>query len=157
MFILSRALNFLVLCVVSITYGSEYSHNDEDHESRFGTGKAIEAVKDNGRSFQLSDKAIKILSLSYMTISQGRKENEYLIPNFSVANHQEKHTVYIRNTEEKGWFTTVNVELIKNEGDSFLVRSSYLKQGQQIVSNGVEFLRIVQLDVLGKKEKGHAH
>lgn len=137
-------------------HGDEHGHGEG--ESKFGPGKAILAVEEDGERFQLSAESIQFLNIQFAGVEtlEDKKAKSILfkVPKASVAYFQAETALYKRKGE---WIEEVPIEIIKKETASVLVRAKTLSPGDQIAVSGVNFLRTAQLEASGQGGEGHAH
>jgi len=144
-----------------------HGHGESGHEeesSKFGPGKAILAVKDEGLKYKLSPESLSFLKIKFGGISpssqpSGKKDSKlnevlFVVPRSAVAYFQAETSVYRLSD---AWIEEVPVEIVKKEKDQLIVRSKKLKEEDQIAISGVHFLRTAQLEASGQGGEGHAH
>jgi hypothetical protein len=123
---------------------------EEKHEeaSRFGPTKGvIEAEPKLG--FKLHERASANFKIEVMKLGA----SPWRIPSSALVFAKEERHVY---RLKDGFFKSIDVKILKREGASFLVSSSELSSGDQIVSAGTGFLAIVDEAVFGA-ELSHDH
>lgn len=142
---------------------SEESGHHDDHEeksAKFGPGKAILAVRDEGKSFKLSDESAQFLELKFSSPKAvqltGIEKNSvaFEVPFSSLVFFQTEKGIYIR---EDGWIELVHVKIIKRNRDIAIVQSKGLSLNREIAIHGVAFLRAAELEASGQGGEGHAH
>jgi len=135
------------------------SHDEEGHEdehghgaaANLGEGNAVEEYHEDEGRLRLGDKAIQRLGLKW-----GRpehKEGEWLLPETAVLSVRGSDYVYL--TDGKRWFWTQRVSA-RAVGDG-KVAVQGLKSPDQVVTHGVNFIRIAELDLQAGESAGHGH
>ncbi|USN47046.1 MAG: hypothetical protein H6626_12770 [Pseudobdellovibrionaceae bacterium] len=148
-------------------HDSHEGHNDHDeHESEnshahghghgeeaFGEGKAITAVFNEGEKFKLSSESEKLLGIetSPLDLAGGGK---FKISNESLVRYQNHLGVFIKKDD---WFVLIKLEKAQPKENYFIIESTELSKGVQIVNSGVPLLRVAHLQASGQGGKGHAH
>ncbi len=126
-------------------------HDDHHHENeaKSGTNKAIQEVSiENG--FKLSHEAQEVLRIKLSSISS----TEFTITKSSLVSSKDKKGVYIyRNGFYKLHEAIVN-ETSKNH---YNVKIKDYKFGDQVVTQGIELLRVSDIFSTDKSEYGHSH
>ncbi|OGH01702.1 MAG: hypothetical protein A2600_06345 [Candidatus Lambdaproteobacteria bacterium RIFOXYD1_FULL_56_27] len=124
----------------------------DDHEGEFEPG-AIEAVEDEGERFRLSPAATDLLNIQTQAIGKSR-EGWFVIPDQALLQYQQHQGLYLW---EDRWATLVKVQALKEKDGTWRVRSSQLTAQSKIVTQGVAWLRICQLQGSGQGGSGHGH
>ena len=135
--------------------GDEHGHSGhDDHGSpKFGKGKAIVEVKNDGKHFKLALGAIKTLKLQTIKLDSPTK-GTFEIPASAVVDFQDELGVYRRNGD---WFEMVEIKVVHRGKYSAKIKSAKLKKSNQIVSQGVPLLRVAHLEASGQGGQGHVH
>ncbi len=135
--------------------GHAHEEGGHDHggSSKFGPGKAIEEVKEEGKLFRLSQKAVTIMALKTEPLRStvGEAVN---VPASALVFFQEEVGVYV---QRDGWFQLVELELLRSDGKSASVKTKKFKPTDLIVTAGVALLRIAHLEASGQGGQGHVH
>ena len=134
-------------------HGSEDSHAHGHGEESFGEGKAITAVFNEGEKFKLSMESEKLLGIrtSPLELADGSK---FKISNESLVRYQNHLGVFVK---KDGWFVLIKLEKAQPKENYFVIESTELNKGEQIVNSGVPLLRVAHLQASGQGGKGHAH
>ncbi len=132
------ALIFLSAAFAFTAFSEEDDHHHgeahEHEEGNVGPGKAVtKASPDKG--FQLSEAAIRTLGIKTIVV-----EDPANIPSDALIHYQDMVGVYWLHD---GWFK--------------LIRPKRLEPGDQIVTSGADYLRIVELDLFTEDVEGHQH
>ncbi len=138
----------------------EHGHGEGHEESspKFGPGKAILAVRDEGKAFQLSDESIKFLKIEFSvpqfaSDTKGAKP-QIQIPRSALVSFQENSGIYILDGK---WIQLIPVKVMKRINGHVLVQVEGLDSDALIATKGVPFIRTAHLEVSGQGGEGHAH
>lgn len=127
-------------------------HDDHDgHESSkaVGAGKAIsENSKEEG--VKLSPEAISKLKLELMSVSGSLVQ----IPKKALVKVKDETFVY---RYRKGFFKMIAAKVMIDSGAGLKVKLSDITFGDQIVTSGVELLRVSDVYANDESHYGHAH
>ena len=108
--------------------------------TQYGAGKAVEAYsKEDG--FKLSEKAIKNLGVKFIQLDQGSK---WKVPASALVSLKQSFLVYRRYD---GWLTTVLVKVVSQNPESVTISSEDLQPGDEVVTTGVNFVRMTDSDL----------
>ncbi len=142
-------------------HGKGEHHDDHEEKSaKFGPGKAVLAVRDEGKSFKLSDESTQFLELKFSSPKAasltGAEKNSvaFEVPFSSLVFFQTEKGIYIR---EDGWIELIHVKIIKRNRDIAIVQSKGLSLNSEIAIHGVALLRAAELEASGQGGEGHAH
>lgn len=128
------------------------SHGHDDEPEKFGEGKAITAVMNEGESFSLSSKAVETLGIQFGSVTQQSKN--LIIPSSALVEYQENTGVYVK-TEQ--WLKLVPVKILEEQSGHYVVTSNALNPGDEIVISQTGFVRVAHLEAAGQGGQGHAH
>lgn len=128
-------------------HAEEAGHSEEE-APRFGKDKGV-VEADAKQGFKLHDKAYANFKIELLKLSS----SPWRIPKAALVFAKEERHVY---RLKDGFFKSIDVKIIKREGDSFIITSDELSAGDQIVSKGTGFLAIVDEAVFGA-ELSHDH
>lgn len=148
----------LILVFVALLAFAEDEHEADEHkhaegekheEASNGVGPdkgIIEKNEDDG--FKFSQEAIK--TIGYKTINYQTEIFE--IPSKALVQVKDDKSIYrLRN----GWLKRVDIQIIKKNTDSILLKATDLKSGDQIVVTEVGYLRIAE--VFSEEGAEHSH
>lgn len=138
--------------------GHGHAEGHEEKSPKFGPGKAILAVRDEGKTFQLSDESIKFLKIKfsapeYVVEMKGTKPL-LQIPRAALVSFQEKMGVYI---QDEKWIRLMPVKVVKRINGHVLVQGELLDSDSFVATKGVPFIRTAHLEASGEGGEGHAH
>jgi len=123
------------------------SEKHEEANNGVGPDKGI-IEKNENDGFKFSQEAIK--TIGYKTINYQTEIFE--IPTKALVQVKDDKSIYrLRN----GWFKRVDIQIIKKNADSILLKASDLKSGDQIVVTEVGYLRIAE--VFSEEGAEHSH
>lgn len=130
----------------------EHGHGDEEeHEeeaSNAGPDKGVTTISKDG--FTLSPEAFKTFEIKTQKVDGA---GPWTLPKSCLLlTGEEKNIFRIRNQA----FKRIDVEVLKKINDSAVIQSTEIKSGDEIVVQGVGFLRIAELDATSG-ESGHHH
>ena len=134
-------------------HGKEGEHGHGHEEEKFGKGKAIEEIKKDGKLFKLADGAIKTLKIDTIQLDRADK-GVYEVPSSTIVDYQNEVGVY---RKVGNWFEIINVKIIERRKYSSRIQSKELSQKNEIVSQGVNLLRVTHLEASGQGGQGHVH
>ena len=138
------------------SHGHEGDH--EESSPKFGPGKAILAVRNEGKSFQLSEESIKFLSIEFSNpqfVSETKGAKPLLqIPRSALVSFQEKMGIYV---QDEKWIRLVPVKVMKKIDGHVLIQTERLDSDALIATKGVPFIRTAHLEASGQGGEGHAH
>ena len=122
----------------------------DDHEnSKFGVGKAIEAFEPS-RGFKLSTESIGTLGIKFKEVSN----NSFVVDRSSLVISKELKGLYFLRD---GFFKLLNVEFRSINDDKYRVTVKEMKDGDKLVTDGVELLRVADVYSADDAEYGHGH
>lgn len=129
------------------------SHGHHDEVEKFGEGKAITAVVNEGESFSLSPKAEQTLGITYGTV-KSVGVGLFQVPIQSLVEYQEKIGIYVKRNK---WLTLVSVSIKRKDSDHYFVSSQSLTDNETIVIQKTGLVRVAHLEASGQGGQGHAH
>lgn len=135
-------MKFHVLLSILILTGS-FAYGDEaggGNKDRVGPGKAVEAANAT-EGFKLSERAFKGMSL---TLEKVRSQT-LTVPSHALVSFQDFAAIYrLRD----GWLRLVEIEP-RIQGGLATFSTKELKPGDEIVVQGGNLLRVIDLDIFG--------
>ncbi|MBN8555445.1 MAG: hypothetical protein J0L93_08375 [Deltaproteobacteria bacterium] len=138
----------------------EHGHGEGHEESspKFGPGKAILAVRDEGKTFQLSEESIKFLKIEFsapqFVIETKGAKPLLQIPRSALVSFQENMGIYIQDGK---WIQLIPVKVLKKINGHVFVHAEGLDSDALIATKGVPFIRTAHLEASGQGGEGHAH
>lgn len=153
-FILLSLLSHNALLADDHGHGEEHSEEEEHETSRFGPGKAILEVKNEGQYFKLSPVAEKAIGLKSQLPIATDEEHHFKVPQSSIVEYQEYIGIY---RKKAGWYELVDVKIIKTTDSESLIYSKNLKSDDQIIFTRVGLLRIAHLEASGQGGEADEH
>lgn len=134
----------------------EHGHEDDAHgeheeeSSSVGPDKGITTYSE-ADGFKLSPEAIKNFELQTLKV---RNVEPWNIPNSSVLYSGEEINIYrMRN----GFFKRIDFSIVSKGATEMKIRTPELKPGDEIVIQGVAFLRTAEIVATGGAPEGHSH
>ena len=141
-------------------HGDEHGHGEEEHGHEDGHGHeeasnvgpnkgVLEASEEKG--IKLSPEALKNFEIKTLKISGS---GPWVVPASARMVSLEEVNLY---RLKDGFFKRIDFSLVENKNGGLKVRSKDLAEGDEIVINGVGFLRIAEIAAFGGAPEGHAH
>jgi len=128
-------------------------HQEKGHEeenSNVGTDKGI-VKADEEQGFILSPEASKNFEIKTIKL---HGVGPWTVPVSARMLSKEEVNLYrIRN----GFIKRIDFKLISKNGSSIKIISSDLISGDEVITNGVGFVRIAELTAFGGAPEGHSH
>lgn len=140
---------FLIL-ISSVALASEEHRHDEETPASVGADKGIlEASEKKG--FKLSPEALKNFDLKMQKLSG---DGPWTVSKSArVLSGEEVNLYRVR----AGFFKRIDFEVIKKTETHLTVDSDDLRENDEIVLQGMGFLRIAELAAFGGVADGHSH
>lgn len=134
----------------------DHEGEEDGHRHGHGGGKAIGEGKaivevDEEKGLKLSKEAIKSLSIKLEDYTPSSKTK--IAKKTLVTSKNQKGLYRFR----RGFFKLINIRILKEESNHYLIRTSDLARGDQIVVGGVGLLRVSDIYSTDKSEYGHSH
>lgn len=130
-------------------YGQEGGEHEEENSS-IGPNKGI-TIFNEADGFKLSPEAIKNFELRTVKL---RNVEPWSIPVSAVLNSGEEINVYrLRN----GFYKRIDFSIVSKGDKELKIRTSELKPGDEVVTQGVAFLRTAEVVAIGGAPEGHSH
>lgn len=128
----------------------EHGHGEVEENDQIGPEKGIVEF-DEDKGFKLSPEALKNFELKTTQVNS----LEALVLDTGVVVHvgQEKNLFRLRD----GFFKRIDFIQVSKNGSKITLRSKDLKPGDQIVTQGLGFLRISEIAATGGAPEGHSH
>jgi len=134
----------------------EHGHEEAEHEHEEEGGSAVgpekgitEASEQDG--IKLSPEAIRNFEIKTQKLSGS---SPWTLPSSARLLALEESNLYrVRN----GYFKRIDFNLLKGNQSQITIKSNELMVGDEIVTNGVGFLRIAELTAFGGAPEGHSH
>lgn len=127
----------------------EGDHHEEENNKIGPTKGILKADKELG--FILSPEAVKNFGLSTLKLSAA---SSWTIPlKARVLSKDEVNLFRIRN----GHIKRIDFEKLSNDGDNMKVKSSELLSGDEVIVDGVGYVRIAEITAFGGGTEGHSH
>ncbi len=137
-------------------HGKEDGHVHDEHEedgeqaASVGPEKGITEVSERD-GFKLSEQALKNFDLSFIKLNGNGPWN---LPKTAVVHSGEEVNVFRRRS---GFFKRIDFQILKRQDRTFLIDSDDLREGDEVVTQGLGFLRIAELAATGDVAHGHSH
>lgn len=128
----------------------EHEEEHEEENASIGPDKGI-VESDEEKGFKLSSEAIKNFGLSYQKLSS---VGPWTVPRSAILFSGEEINIYrMRN----GYFKRIDFTEIAKDSSSLKIRSDELKEGDEVVTKGIGFLRAAEIVASGDAPEGHHH
>lgn len=154
---------FSILLIFAVSFASKAAETHEEHHdhheseevheenANVGAGKGITEYNDEA-GFKLSPEAEKNFSLKFLALD---KKGPWSVPSSAVLYAGEEINIY---RVRSGFFKRVDfVAISKKSKGSQIIQSAELRAGDQIVIEGVGFLRAAEIVATGGAPEGHSH
>lgn len=130
---------------------SDHKHGEEEEEGgSVGPEKGIiEASERTG--FKLSPEALKNFELKFKKLSG---DGPWALPQNAVVHSGEERNLYRLRA---GFFKRIDFETNRKSNAEIFVDSDDMREGDEIVVDGLGFLRIAELAAFGGVAHGHSH
>lgn len=153
--LISFAFSLLATQVSAEEEKHDQEHGHEETSPKFGQGKAIVAVRDEGKSFQLSEESIRFLGLQFSkpTATKVDKGTQFEIVSSALVSFQSEHGVYVR---DGSWLELIPVKIIRRTPEKIWITGKGLSATSDIAVYGTAFLRAAHLEATGQGGEGHA-
>lgn len=141
---------FVSLFSLLVSLSSFASESEESEAASVGPDKGITEVSES-KGFKLSPEALKNFELKYFKLSS---DGPWIFSKSTLVHSGEEVNVFrLRN----GFFKRVDVETLKSTDKEITVDSDDLREGDEVVTSGLGFLRIAELAATGGAPHGHSH
>lgn len=127
------------------------AHEEGEHEenAQVGPGKGIvEASEADG--IKLSPEAEKNFGITKIKFSQ----NTFKLPRSAVVTAVKEVNIF---RYRSGFYKRIDFEQISRTTENVVVKSKDLKIGDEVVVQGLGFLRIAEIAAFGGAPEGHSH
>ena len=138
-----------------------HGHHDEgegdhgEHESsKFGPGKAILEVKNEGKNFKLSSDSEKVIGIKFKSPISANKKHQFRVPSGSIVEYQENIGIFRKRGD---WYELIEADVVETIKNESLIYSKKLDINDKVIFAGVGLLRVAHLEASGQGGKGHAH
>ncbi|MFM6928474.1 MAG: hypothetical protein ACKOX6_08410 [Bdellovibrio sp.] len=129
---------------------TEADHGHEDAPASVGPNKGITEF-DEHSGFKLSAEAVKNFALKFQILSG---KNSWSVPVSAILYSGEEINVFrVRNE----FYKRVDFKVVSKDAKQTLIKSSDLQDGDQVVIEGVGFLRAAEIVVTEGAPEGHGH
>lgn len=131
------------------TQGDE--HEEEGSVSNVGADKGVlEALKAKG--FKLTKEAVSHLGIK--SVAPNKEGDSFLLPKSALVSVKRERFIYTLND---GFYKPVEISVVRSNVSQILVKPEHGKITGQVVTEGVHFLRNIEVDVFSGDEGGHHH
>lgn len=133
--------------------GHSHGHKEEgeEHEAgpQVGPDKGITAA-DEHEGIKLSPEAEKNFEITRVKASAGATE----LPRAAVVTAGIEVNLF---RYRSGFYKRIDFDFVQKSGEKVTVRSKELRSGDEIVVNGLGYLRIAEIAAFGGAPEGHSH
>lgn len=131
-------------------HGKHDEHEQEEENSKVGPGKGI-VKADEKLGFILSNEALKNFEVKTIKLEG---TGPWGVPLSARMLSKEEINIYrVRN----GFIKRIDFSLMEKKGSLIKIKSSDLQSGDEVITNGVGFVRIAELTAYGGAPEGHSH
>ncbi|MEK2646329.1 hypothetical protein [Bdellovibrio sp. BCCA] len=142
----------LVVICMAIYGWAVVASEGHDHEENASVGPDKGIISfDEHDGFKLSSEAIKNFDLKTVAL---KGSNPWEVPANAVLYSGEEVNVYrLRD----GFYKRIDFDLISKNGSQIKIKSKDLQTGDELVVQGVGFLRTAEIVASGGAPEGHSH
>jgi len=135
--------------------GTDHKNDQKDHHDNHQADEhGNHHDEEESKIFKLSDKAASVINLKTASISKSKKDS-FNIPTTAVLFYSNKKAVY-RKKDHHYELIEILITSKTNYKNKTQIKSSKLKDGDEIVINGVPLLRISHIQLTGQGGS-HSH
>ena len=148
----------ILISSYSLASGDDHhdeSHHGDEHESsgeKIGANKAVLEFSE-AEGIRLSDNALKSFPIETERIKH-KTNNQFLVSSSSINIALDKYSVF---KLENGHYRQVSVGVIKKVNDKYLIKSTELRNNDEIANSNVSILNITHVFLEDDSEYGHGH
>lgn len=144
-------MKYLILVMLSFFFlNFAFSEEEEGQSAKVGPDKGI-IQADEHEGFKLSAEALKNFDLKFIKVDE---RTVFSIPTSAIVYSGEEVNVFrVRD----GFFKRIDFKTIRKTANEVTLSSEQLKGGDQIVVQGISFLRVAELSAFSSSNAGHAH
>lgn len=142
---MKNAILLMMLFLPAISY----AHGGGEVEAG-KVGKGVIAF-DEHEGFKLSPESIKRMQFGYKKVETA---GSITISKEALVLALDETHVY---THINDYFKAIDVKIISKTKDSYSVSATGLKTGVEVVTKGVSFLRVIDMDMNASEEEGEHH
>lgn len=133
----------------------EHDHDHEEKKSQVGENKGI-LIADKDQGFKLSPEAEKNFEIKKIKITHSSQVE--ITKDMIVTAGVEENIYRFRD----GFYKRIDFAIIKRiqnkaASEKIIIRSKDLKDGDEIVTAGLGFLRVTEIAAYGGAPEGHSH
>ena len=125
-------------------------HEHQEESASVGPDKGITEY-DEHAGFKLSAEAVKNFGLKFQSLTG---KNSWSISHAAILYSGEEINVYRLRA---GFYKRVDFKLISKDAKQTQIKSEELQNGDQIVIEGIGFLRAAEIVATGGAPEGHSH
>ncbi len=146
-----KMIVFILAGIVTMTTVMSEEHheheNEHEHEenSQVGEGKGITAASED-EGIKLSPQAEKNFDIE--------KIKGTVIAQSAIVKVGDEVNLY---RYRDGFYKRIDFQIIKKDGDKIHIKSVDLKKNDQIVVQGMGFIRVAEIAAFGGAVTGHSH
>ena len=129
--------------------GHAHGGHEEEENPQVGPNKGILAA-DEKLGFKLGVEAEKNFEISRLKVVQGVVE----LPKKAIVTAGTEVNVY---RFREGFYKRIDFDTVSKNSEKITIRSEDLKAGDEVVINGMGFIRIAELAAFGGAPEGHSH
>lgn len=143
-------LAFILVLPVSGWAGGEDGHGEEEENANVGPNKGIVEASER-MGFKLSLAAEKNFEISSVKL---KGDGPWTISNSAIV-HSGEEVNFFRL--RKGFYKRIDFQTLRKVPEHVTIDSDDLREGDEVITSGLGFLRIAELAAFGGVAHGHSH
>ncbi len=159
---LTSILLILIFSVAKLSYAQsvdkhddaqehdEHAHEEKPENSNVGPKRGIAAASEHD-GIRLTPEAVNSFEIKTIQVVN---PDQLTIPKTAVVKSAEERNVF---RVRKGFYKRIDFETLKKTDVDLIVSSKELLAGDEIVIQGMGYLRIAELTAFGGADEGHHH
>lgn len=147
-----RKYQFILRAVFAISLSLPYAHAEEEESASASVGpeKGITEANET-QGFKLSPEALKNFKLTFSKLTG---DGPWTLPKSAILYSGEEVNLYrLRG----GFLKRIDFQMIRKMADGQVVDSDDLREGDEVVTSGIGFVRTAELAASGGVSHGHSH
>lgn len=128
-------------------------HDDDHHDETASTSSVSKGIlkADEHEGFQISNEAEKNFEIKKIKLNSN---NTASIPKTAILTTGEEKNIYRYRQQN---YKRIDFKVIQNKNSILVIQSNELSPGDEIVIEGIGYLRITEIAAFGGAPEGHSH